>query len=81
MAHVTAHRPIDDAPYACRGVKEVEAESIAFVVAHTLGLDVSSYSFGYVAHWSSEVGELEAVQATAERVIRHARQILDGLDI
>ena len=31
-------------------------------------------------HWAQGVGELAAVQATAERVITHARKILNGLD-
>ena len=60
--------------------KEVEAESIAFIVADTLGIDTSTYSFPYVAHWASGIGDLTAVQATAERVITHARKILNGLD-
>jgi hypothetical protein len=34
-------------------VREVEAESIAFVVASKLGLDTSEYSFPYIAGWSS----------------------------
>src|SRR5699024_8189845 len=31
---------------------ELEAESTAFLVCHQLGLDTSSYSFAYLAHWS-----------------------------
>ena len=79
--HVIAHRPQDDADegFTCREVKEIEAESIAFIVAATLGIDTSTYSFPYVAHWMAGVGELAAVQATAERVITHARHILDHL--
>ena len=30
--------------------------------------------------WASGIGDLAAVQATAERVITHARKILNGLD-
>ncbi len=79
-AHVLAHRPTDNDTFICREIKEVEAESIAFIVAHTLGIDTSSYSFPYVAHWARNVGQLDAVHATAERVISHARHILDHLD-
>lgn len=76
-AHVLAHDPeLLDEP-TCRGVKEVEAESIAFIVADALGIDTSTYSFPYVAHWAD--GNLDTVQATAERVITHARAILRGL--
>ena len=77
--HLLAHLPTDGTEPICRGIKEVEAESIAFIVAQTLGIDTSAYSFPYVAHWASGVGDLDAVQATAERVITYARQILNGL--
>lgn len=72
--HVLAHRPDTDTdtPSSCREVKEIEAESIAFIVAATLDLDTSAYSFPYVAHWARDIGQLAAVQATAERVITHA---------
>ena len=77
-AHCAAHAPEILTEPVCRGIKEVEAESIAFIVALTLGINTSTYSFPYVAHWwASGVGDLAAVQAT-ERVITYARQILNG---
>jgi antirestriction protein ArdC len=35
-----------------RPVQEVEAESVAFVVCHALGVDSGAYSFGYVSSWA-----------------------------
>lgn len=35
-----------------RGEKEVQAESVAFIVASHFGLDTSEYSFPYIARWS-----------------------------
>ena len=58
-----------------RHTREVEAESIAYIVCQHFGLDTSDYSFGYVAGWSSgkEMTELkaslEAIQATAKELI------------
>lgn len=45
-----------------RNTKEVEAESIAFVVCSHFGLDTGDYSFGYIGTWSSgkELPELKA---------------------
>ena len=63
----------------CRGLKEVEAESVAFIVADTLGIDTSTYSFPYIAHWRIQVPDPAVIQATAETVIRHARAILAEL--
>ena len=37
-----------------RITKEVEAESVAYVVCNHFGLDTSDYSFNYVAGWSSD---------------------------
>jgi len=60
---------------ADRKTKEVEAESIAYTVCSHLGLDTSSYSFGYIAGWSSdkELGELKksmnVIQHTASELI------------
>lgn len=35
-----------------RGTREVQAESVAYVVSSWLGLDTSDYNFGYIASWS-----------------------------
>lgn len=45
-----------------RNTKEVEAESIAFVVCSHFGLDTGNYSFGYIGTWSSgkELPELKS---------------------
>lgn len=59
-AHARLHNPGGPAKDADRRTKEVQAESIAYVVSGRLGLDTSEYSFGYVAGWASgkEVKEL-----------------------
>ena len=60
---------------ACRGVAEVEAESIAFLVAASAGLDSSDYTVPYVAGWAG--GDVELLKGTASRVLSVARGILD----
>ena len=52
------------------------AESVAFIVAHRLGLDVSRYSSGYLASWGGEAGELAVVADSAQKV---AMKIIDKL--
>jgi hypothetical protein len=73
LAHVLLHQDTD---LSEREVAEVEAESVAFVVCSSLGLDTSDYSFPYVARWGG--GDAEVVAATAERVIGAARDILNS---
>lgn len=70
----------------CRGRVEVEAESVAYLVATSRGLDTGSYTFAYVAGWASSVDAAAAVtpetvvHQTATRVLSAARTVLTGLD-
>jgi antirestriction protein ArdC len=75
LAHVLLH---DEADLSERSVPEIEAESVAFVVASALGLDTSDYSFPYVARWAG--GDAELVAATAQRVTASAGTILESLE-
>lgn len=70
LAHVLLHGP--DCRLA-RGTREIEAESVAYLVSASAGLDASGYSFGYVAGWAG--GDLEAITDTASRVLDTARGI------
>ena len=49
LAHYLLHDPRES--QAPVGVRELEAESVAYVVLDYLGLDCSDYSFEYIAHW------------------------------
>jgi hypothetical protein len=73
-AHVLLH---GDPPGSTlpRALKEVEAESVAFVVARAHGMDTGSYSFPYVAVWAGPDGA-QAVAATQARVARAATVLL-----
>lgn len=75
LAHVLLHAEAD---LSQRSVPEIEAESVAFVVASALGLDTSDYSFAYVARWAD--GDAELVAATAQRVTATARTILESVE-
>lgn len=77
-AHVILHAKEDPAEYIThRGIKETEAESVAYVVAGILGLDTSAYSIGYVAGWSQ--GEAETIKETAARVLRAAHTLAEAI--
>ena len=47
LAHALLHVDVTD-----RGLKELEAESVAFVVCHAIGIASDNWSFGYVAGWA-----------------------------
>ena len=87
LAHELGHiRAEHDTRYAdtyhgdthCRGIAEVEAESIAYIVAAAAGLDTTDYTVPYVAHWSA--GDTSILRDTTVRVITTARGILTDTD-
>ncbi|MEJ5869338.1 ArdC-like ssDNA-binding domain-containing protein [Pseudokineococcus sp. 5B2Z-1] len=81
LGHIECGHLDEGAPtYAtCRGRCEVEAESVAYVVATAHGIDCRTASFGYVAGWAG--GDVAVVVRTAaETVTKAARRILAALD-
>lgn len=77
-AHALLHEDDEPGDYvAHRGLKECEAESVAYVVAGILGLDTSAYSVGYVAGWTD--CDSETIRATAANVLRAAHKIADAI--
>ena len=77
LAHIRLHTPTSEGRPNCRGVLEVEAESVAFMVCAALGIDSAGYSLPYVASWSG--GDVDKVAATANRVIGCAREVVTEL--
>ncbi|MDF1595716.1 MAG: toprim domain-containing protein [Acidimicrobiia bacterium] len=78
LAHVRLHEPESGDRPACRGIVEVEAESVAYVVCAALGIDSAGYSLPYVASWSG--GDVTKVTATANRVIGCARTVFTEIE-
>ena len=62
-----------------RGVREVEAESVAYLISCAHGMDTTAYTLPYVAGWAGGTDPAATVKATAERVVRTARGVLEGL--
>ncbi len=64
--------------YLPRPLKEVEAESVAFVVAAAHGMPTDDYTFPYVAGWAAGDDPVKAIQATQARVGRAAKSIIEA---
>jgi len=82
MAHVILHVDGDgnrhpDAP-ADRAVRELEAESAAYVAGAILGLDTEAYSETYLLGWAGVTGTPagEAIKATAARVQKAVQKMV-----
>lgn len=78
LAHVMLHEPSTLPTDHHRGRREVEAESVAYIVCRHAGLATDDYSLPYVAGWSG--GDRDVVRETAERVTGCARTVLRGVE-
>lgn len=78
-AHIELHHIDDIDEYRThRGPMEVEAESVAYVVAGLQGFDTSTYSVGYIAGWANEGTSI--IRETAARVLKTAHAIAEIID-
>lgn len=82
--HETAHARIHAGDTdKSREQKEVEAESIAYVVCSHFGLDTSDYSFGYVATWAGRQDinllkqSLQTISQTAKSIITDVERAME----
>lgn len=75
-AHIELHHIDDVNQYrAHRGRMEVEAESVAFIVAGLSGFNTSAYSIGYITGWSDE--DISVIRDSATRVLKAAHVIAE----
>jgi antirestriction protein ArdC len=75
IAHAMLHKGFTD-----RALAELEAESVAYIVCRSIGIDSAAYSFGYVAHWSGGGPEaISAIKSSGGRIQATAEDILDRL--
>ena len=82
LAHELGHVLLttDGMDGGCRGLREVEAESVAYMVTSAHGLDSGQYTFRYVTGWATQAADdsspEDVVRATGQRVTEVADRIL-----
>ena len=82
LIHETAHALLHARPEAAdkdRHTKEVEAESIAYVVCQHFGIDTADYSFPYVTSWSSGK-ELDELKASLDCISKTASSLITAME-
>lgn len=62
-----------------RRTKEIEAESVAFIVCNHFGLDTSNYSFAYLASWSA-TKELNELKNSLDTIQKQAAELIDRIE-
>ena len=87
LAHEIGHALLHDPESVptkdlTRGLKELEAESTAYVICTALGIDTSDYSFGYVLGWTGGTPDaIEGIKASAGRIQRAATAVLKTFEM
>ena len=81
MAHADLHKGTN-AQYGDDQYRkqELQAESVAYVVASHFGFDTSSYSFGYLAIWSKDKNGFEDMVEQLQVVKKEAKSLIDRMD-
>ena len=81
MAHSDLHNmeKLQETPLK-RSTAELQAESVAFVVASHYGLDTSEYSFGYLATWTDDPDGLSDLEGQIKIVQKEADSLISRID-
>jgi N-terminal domain of anti-restriction factor ArdC/IrrE N-terminal-like domain len=80
VAHSLMHGGDDYRVHTKKSLLELEAESVAYLVAIAFGLDTSGYSFPYIACWQETEDALANLKASGERIRKTAALVLDRLE-
>lgn len=86
LIHEYAHATLHAYSLKSEREKEIEAESVAFIVSNFLGFDTSGYSFDYVSAWgcgmdfTQLMSVLENIQNDAVNIISHIDAEMRSLD-
>ena len=85
LLHEMAHQKLHDkdavatADHVSRNGKEVEAESVAYVVCQHYGINTSDYSFSYVAGWS-EGKDTPELKSSLDKIRQTAADFIYQID-
>ncbi|MCL2881398.1 MAG: pentapeptide repeat-containing protein [Coriobacteriia bacterium] len=77
MTHATLHADLSND--LSESAKELEAESVAYIVSGYLGIDTSDYSFGYIAGWAEDK-DLKQLQQSLTTIQKAAQDFIERID-
>jgi hypothetical protein len=78
LGHTKEHLAgqLSDSEMTPRTLREVEAESVAYILCETLNLPGSAESRNYIQHWLAQHGGQEIPEKSAQRIFKAADTIL-----
>ena len=68
----------EDALPTAKSVKEIEAESVSYVVCQKYGIETGDNSFGYLATWAGH--DLKEVQSSLDTIRKEANDLINAID-
>lgn len=77
ISHARLHS--EPTPGHTKELKEIQAESVAYVVSNYFGVDTSEYSFAYIASWSIDE-ELKTLKASLDVIQKESSAIIKEVD-
>lgn len=77
IAHSRLHVVASNIP---KPVREIQAESVAYIVCAHLGIDTGDYSYGYLVSWGA-VDRPEFFRSAMPAVVRTASEFIEGIDL
>lgn len=86
VAHLRMHSPKEIATSGgamCQGIRELEAESVAYVLMAHHGWSTGGSSFRYIARLATAVNKREpekVIERTGARVVSAARRLIESVD-
>jgi hypothetical protein len=86
VAHMRMHSPEEVAAAGsimCRGAREVEAESVAYVLLTHRGMTMEAASFPYIAGWAASVDPKapeKVLQQTGQRIVDAAQNLIESTE-
>lgn len=60
--------------------QELEAEAVAYIVSNHLGIDASSYSFGYLSSWTDQGNKLEDFQESLQTIAKQSDLLITKIE-
>lgn len=85
MLHEITHAMLHDIPVPPFGSPEyaqheIEAESVAYMVANSLGIETQEYSFGYLASWTDLGLSMGRLEKSLDLICQQAQKMMSELD-
>lgn len=79
IAHAKLHIVDNKLVEMSTSAKEVEAESVAYVVCQHLSIDTSEYSFDYIADWGKDK-EVKQLKNSLSVISKQANEMINEID-